>query len=161
MSTISIIVAMTENRVIGQSGQLPWHLPADLKHFKMMTMGKPIVMGRKTFDSIGKPLPNRINMVLTTSHDFKAEGVKIFHSIDDILNITHEFKEWMIIGGAEIYRLFLPYTSKLYITRVHAEIKGDTYFPDIDFKQWTLKDSQFFNADEKNLLDFSFETWIK
>ncbi len=126
---IAIVVAMAANRVIGRDNQLPWHLPADLKHFKQLTLGKPVVMGRKTYASIGRPLPERTNIVVTRDRDYEAPGCVVVHSLDEALAAAGEAAEVMVIGGAGIYRQVLPRTDTLYLTEVHAEFEGDTLFP--------------------------------
>ena len=139
---IALVVAVSQNNVIGRDNQLPWHLPEDLQYFKSVTMGKPILMGRKTFDSIGRPLPGRKNIVITRDLEWDAEGVEVVHSIDDALTAGTDAcavansDEIMVIGGAQIYRDCLPIADRLYLTRVEAEIEGDAFFPDIDIKQW-------------------------
>lgn len=133
--TISIIVAMSQNRVIGKNNQIPWHISEDLKRFKQITMGNPIVMGRKTFESIGKPLPGRENIVLTKNKNFSPSGVSIIHNFDEILtkeSISHEI---FVIGGAEIYRETFPYCNKIYLTKILKDVEGDTYFPITDLEK--------------------------
>lgn len=153
----AIVVALAENNVIGDNNQLIWHLPADLQFFKKITMGKPIVMGRKTFLSIGKPLPGRSNIVITRDKNFSISGLEIFHSVEEVLASFDTQQEVMIIGGAEIYRQFLPSVSRLYITRVHEKFSGDTFFPQFDYSEWKLISSEFHAKDEKNIYDFTFE----
>ena len=133
---INIIVATSKNNQIGINNQLPWHIPEDLKYFKEKTDGHMIVMGRKTYESIGRPLPNRKNIVLTRDRHFKPEGVTVIHSFEQALIMCSGEKESYIIGGGEIYQLFLPFTNRLYITLVNKIIEGDTQFPDYkaDFK---------------------------
>ncbi|MCW9001841.1 MAG: dihydrofolate reductase [Rhodospirillales bacterium] len=139
---ISLIVAMSENGVIGRDGGLPWRIPGDLKFFKAMTMGKPMVMGRKTFASIGKPLPGRTNIVVTRDRGFTSEGVVVAHDLDGALSLAHDAmedpanEEAMIIGGAQIYEQALPRADRLYVTEVHQHVKGDTRFPDFDRLEW-------------------------
>ena len=139
---VALIVAVSENNVIGRDNQLPWHLPEDLQYFKSVTMGKPILMGRKTYDSIGRPLPGRANIVITRDPNWTAEGVIVVNSLEDAMaegaqacNAT-ESDEIMVIGGAQIYRDCLPIADKLYLTKVDAEIEGDAFFPEIDNNQW-------------------------
>lgn len=133
---VSLIVARGRNGVIGVDGDLPWRLPEDLKHFKRQTVGKPIIMGRKTFESLGRPLPARHNIVLTRDTSFKAEGCTVVHTLADALDAAGLTGEIMIIGGAEIYALALPIASRLYITEVDAAPQGDTVFPDFDKDEW-------------------------
>lgn len=158
---ISLICAMSENRAIGLNNQLPWHLPADLKHFKELTMGKPIVMGRKTFESIGKALPGRKNIILTRNPDFQAENVEVLHSVSHILEQYSNEAELCIIGGAEIYTLFLPHATHLFLTIVHTKIEGDAYFPEFSEKLWRLEKQDDFSADEKNQFSYSFMNYKK
>ena len=148
---ISLVVAMDQNRVIGKDNQLPWHLPADLQYFKKVTMGNPIVMGRKTFDSIGRVLPGRENVIVTRNRDYINADCTILHSIEDVKHFADTTeKEVMIIGGAEIFKEVLPVADRLYITKIHAEFTGDTYFPAIDEKEWKLVSSTPGIVDEKN-----------
>lgn len=146
---ISMIVAMGENHAIGKDGGMPWHLPADLKYFKRITMGKPIIMGRRTFESIGKALPGRRNLVITRSEDFSAEGVEVFASPDAALEAVKGAEEAMIIGGGKIYAELLPQTDRLYITFIHADFEGDTFFPELG-NEWREASREDFPADEKN-----------
>jgi len=155
---ISLIVATSENNVIGNKGQLPWHLPRDFKHFKETTLGHPVVMGRKTYESIGKPLPDRENIVLTRRH-INIDGIKIMSDKEDVLSY-YENKDIFIIGGGEIYRLFLPHADKIYLTRVHTDIEGDALFPILD-NSWNLTASEEFKKDEKNQFDMTFEEYGK
>jgi dihydrofolate reductase len=154
---ISLIVAYDENRVIGYENQLPWHLPNDLQHFKHLTTGKTIVMGRATFESIGKALPNRKNIVLTNSTTFQAENVEVVHRIDDILQLEAP----MIIGGASIYQQLLPYTDHLYITVIHHKFKGDTYFPGWDSSKFQLVSAEDGLTNEKNKYPHTFYHYQK
>ncbi len=133
---ISAIFAMSENRVIGKNNQLPWHLPADLTHFKTITMGKPILMGRKTYESIGKPLPGRCNIVITREKGYHALGCIVVHSIEKALEAAHESNEIFIIGGALLYQAMLPLTQRLYMTLIHQPFEGDTFFPELNKKEW-------------------------
>ena len=153
---ISIIVAMDKKGVIGLEGDLPWHLSADLKHFKAITMGKPLIMGRKTHESIGRPLPSRQNIVLTHSQDFKAEGCVVVHSLEDAFQAAGDVDEVMIMGGSGIYDQSLMLADRLYLTEVHADVKGDVSFPEFDKSQWIEIEREAHMADEKNEFDFSF-----
>ena len=159
--TLSIIVAMANNHAIGKNNQLLWHLPEDLQYFKRITMGKPIVMGRKTFESIGRPLPGRLNIVITRQTDWQHNGVKVVHTIDDALalaeaqSVIDGIDEVMVIGGAEIYRTALPDADRLYLTRVDADIDGDAFFPEIDFR-WQEVSRQSFGASGNNPYDYCF-----
>ncbi|MCG7407136.1 dihydrofolate reductase [Paenibacillus sp. ACRRX] len=136
---ISMIWAMDSHRLIGKDNGLPWHLPNDMAFFRAHTRGKTIVMGRKTFDSIGgKPLPKRPNIVMTRNLDWSHEGVEIVHGVQDVVDKAAGDEEIMVIGGAEIYRLMMPYADKLYVTRIEHEFEGDDYFPDYDESEWEL-----------------------
>lgn len=156
--TISIIVAMTDNHVIGHKQQLPWHLPLDLQHFKKTTLGKPIVMGRKTYESIGRPLPGRRNIILSTQAEYGVEGVEVYPSIRAVLQALHDTPEIMIIGGAQIYAAFLPHATRLYITHVHTTLEGDTIFPAIDLNQWHCMNQTKYRADAHH--SYAFTTAI-
>jgi dihydrofolate reductase len=155
---MALIVAMAENGVIGNSNQLPWHLPADLKHFKALTMGKPMLMGRKTFDSIGKALPGRRNLVMTRGQPIEAPGVETVPSVDAALAATRDADELLVIGGAELFRLCLPDAQRIYLTRVHAPIVGDIRFPDVDWNEWRCLERATHPADEKNAYSMTFFT---
>jgi dihydrofolate reductase len=156
---ISIIVAASANNVIGAEGDLPWRLSDDLKRFKAITMGKPIVMGRKTWDSIGCPLPGRQNIVITRQTDFVAEGCDVVASADEAIAATAGADEVMVIGGSQVYSLFLPNAERLYLTRVHAEVAGDAFFPQINESQWCLVNDEPHSADDRNAFDYSFRTY--
>ena len=159
---LSVMVAMAANRVIGHENRLPWHLPADLKHFKATTLGKPVLMGRKTWESIGRPLPGRTNIVITRKTDWNAAGVKVVHSLDDALTLAEDIAlidgatELMVIGGAEIYQAALPRAQRLYFTEVHAEVEGDAVLPPIDWSDWKEVSRERFTASETNPYDYSF-----
>lgn len=155
---VSLVVAMTRNRVIGRDNTLPWRLPADLKHFKAVTLGKPVLMGRKTFESIGKPLPGRTNVVLTRDRAWHAQGTLAVHSIDEALSSVGEAPELAGIGGAEVFGLLIPMASRIYLTRIHADIPGDTLFPPLAAAEWTEVDSRTLPADERNAYDMTFVT---
>ncbi|MFK9120601.1 dihydrofolate reductase [Peribacillus castrilensis] len=154
---ISLIVAMDQNRVIGKNNKLPWHLPADLQYFKKVTMGHPIVMGRKTFESIGRVLPGRENVIVTRNQEFKAEGCVVLHDIAQIKMFAdnHE-EEVFVIGGAEIFKEILPLTDRLYITEIHETFEGDTFFPEIDENEWDEISSNPGSIDEKNRFAHDF-----
>src|ERR1700761_4978961 len=149
---------MARNRVIGRANQLPWGRPEDLKHFKAVTMGKPILMGRRTFDSIGKPLPGRTNIVLTRDEGWQAQGTVSVHSVEEAFEHVGDGAELAGIGGAEIFKLLLPLTSRIYLTRVEAQIPGDTFFPALEPSEWIEADSRRFTADERNPYDMTFMT---
>lgn len=152
---ISMIAAMADNRIIGKDNQMPWHLPADFAWFKRCTMGKPVVMGRKTYESIGRPLPGRLNIVISRDASLSIEGVTTVTSIEQALEIAGEVEEVMIIGGGAIYAACLPMANKLYVTHIEAEIDGDTQFPDwgSEFKETY---SEAYQADEKNAYSMRF-----
>lgn len=156
---ISLIVAMDKGGLIGRDNSLPWRLSADLKHFKKITMGNPIIMGRRTHESIGRPLPGRRNIVITSQPGYQAEGCEVVDSPAEALNLTADSEEVMIMGGASLYREFLPMAQRLYITRVEATLPGDTYFPDWSPEAWQCRDRQTFMADDKNEYDYSFEVF--
>jgi len=152
---ISLIFAMDRNNGIGFNNRLPWYLPADFSYFKKVTMGQPIIMGRKTFESIGKPLPGRLNIVITRSTSFSREGCIVVDSLNKVKELIKN-KEAFIIGGAEIYRAFLPIADKLYITVIDKTFEADTFFPEIDYSKWELVSSELGVKDEKNPLDYTF-----
>jgi dihydrofolate reductase len=158
---VSLIVAMSANRVIGRDGDLPWHLPADLRHFKKTTTGHHLIIGRATWDEVGKPLPGRTMVVVTRNRDFSADGVLVAHSLAEGLSMVVDDDEPFIGGGAEIYRQALDagIVERLYITRIHAEVEGDTFFPIIDLDGWLLADRVDHPADEKNEFPYSFERY--
>lgn len=163
--TVAMIVAMAQNRVIGRNNELPWHLPNDLKYFKACTMGKPIIMGRKTFESIGRPLPGRSNIVVTRDTQWSAPGVEVVHDLDTALALgnrlaqTAGLEELMVIGGEQIYRACLPRAGVLYVTEVHAEVAGDAYFPEWSVAQWQERHRESFKAGGDNPYDYSFVTY--
>lgn len=158
---ISLIVAAAENNTIGKNNQLLWHLPNDLKFFKNTTWGMPVIMGRKTFESVNKPLPGRFNIVITRQHGWNAAGVIVATDLDDAIKKASESncKEIFIIGGGEIYKQGFEIADKIYLTRVHANIDGDTFFPVINENKWRLTSSQDFTTDEKHAFAYSFQTW--
>ena len=152
---ISMIAAMADNRIIGKDNQMPWHLPADFAWFKRCTMGKPVLMGRKTYESIGRPLPGRLNIVISRDETLKIEGVTTVTSIEQALDVAGDVEEVMIIGGGAIYAACLPMANKLYVTHIEAAIDGDTQFPDWgdEFKETY---SETYQADEKNAYNMRF-----
>ncbi|MFQ5421044.1 MAG: type 3 dihydrofolate reductase [Anaerolineae bacterium] len=155
----SIIVAMNRNRVIGRDGRLPWRLPDDMAWFKRQTMGKPVLMGRKTYESIPakfRPLPGRHNIVLTRQPDYRADGVTVVHTVAAALAAAGAVDEVIIGGGAELYRLFLPQTDKIYLTLVDAEVDGDTFFPELDEQAWQETFDEYHPADGRHPFPF---TW--
>ncbi|MBD1366299.1 dihydrofolate reductase [Mucilaginibacter sp. ZT4R22] len=153
--TISIIVAIAENHAIGKNNQLLWHMPNDLKHFKTITSGRTIIMGRKTFDSVGKPLPKRRNIVVTRQ-DIEIPGCEVVKSIDEGLALCAHDDEVFIGGGAEIYRQAMAKTDRIYLTIIHKAFEADTFFPEIDYLQWQEVSREDFEPDEKNPLPYSF-----
>ncbi len=162
MKPISLIVATDENNGIGKDGKLLVYLPNDLKWFKKNTLGKKIIMGRKTFESLPSgALPKRTNIVLTRQKDFFAPGCIVVHSLEEALEILDDDKENFVIGGSQIYRLFLPYANKLYITKIHAVFDADTFFPEIDFGEWKLIQKIENLADEKNKFAHDFLIYEK
>ncbi len=156
---ISLIVAASTNNVIGFKGDLPWRLSGDLKRFKALTMGKPIVMGRKTYESIGRPLPGRQNIVVTRNPDFVAEGCDVVSSVDAAIEAAGDAEEIMIIGGSNIYDAFLPRAHRIYLTRVQAEVEGDTFFPELMPSEWREAAVEKYGADESNDHDVVFSTF--
>jgi dihydrofolate reductase len=155
---LTLVVAVAENGVIGAGNCLPWYLPADLKHFRTLTLGKPVVMGRKTFESIGKPLPQRRNLVLTRSRDFAASGVEVMRSLEEAVAAAGDAAELMVIGGADVFRLALPQAQRIHLTRVHAPIAGDTRFPNVTWSEWHEVARSTHPADEKNAYAMTFLT---
>ena len=153
---ISLIVAASTNNVIGAKGNLPWRLSSDLKRFKALTMGKPIVMGRRTYESIGRPLPGRQNIVVTRNPDFVADGCDVVSSVDAAIQAASDAEEIMIIGGSHIYKAFLPRAHRIYLTRVQAEVEGDAFLPEFNSNDWQETDIEKHNADESNDYDVIF-----
>lgn len=159
---IALIAAMAANRVIGQGNKMPWHLPADLKHFKRLTIGKPIVMGRKTFESIGsKPLPGRVNIVITRQADFHPTGVVVAPDLQKALEIAagHALDEIMVIGGATVYEQALPLADRLYLTFIQLNVSGDAHFPDLRQFKWNEISSESHTPDAENPYNYSFVTY--
>jgi dihydrofolate reductase len=160
--TVSIIAALSTNGVIGRANGLPWRLSTDLKRLKALTMGHHYIQGRKTYDTVGRPLPGRINIVITRQQDFAPEGIVVVHTLEEALRIAREAgdEEPFIAGGAQIFEQALHVADRMYLTRVHAEVEGDTYFPEFDdVSEWRLTDAEHFDADEKNEYPFSFLTY--
>ncbi|MDY7231972.1 dihydrofolate reductase [Hyalangium rubrum] len=156
---LSAIVAMAANRVIGANNQLPWRLPADLARFKRLTMGHTLVMGRKTYESIGRPLPGRAFIVVTRQRDFAPPGVKVAHSVDEALALAPADDEVFIAGGAELYAQTLGRLDRLYLTRIERDFPGDTYFPEVDLSQWTLLEQEHHPASGPEALPYAFLTY--
>ena len=153
---LSIIVAMDRNRLIGRGNALPWRLPADLKHFKEVTLGKPVVMGRKTYESIGRPLPGRHNIVISRNPDFTASGCTLVRSADAALQAAGDVPEVMLIGGAQLYAELIPRVQRLYLTRIDAAFEGDAWFPELDDREWREIHRVDHSADAANTFDYSF-----
>ena len=147
---------MAENRVIGVNNTLPWRLPADLKHFRKLTTGHHVIMGRRNYESIGKPLPDRTNIVITHDPNYRAPGCLVAHSIEEALAIANSDPEIFVIGGAEIYRQALNSADRLYLTLIHAHINGDTYFPEFDGSHWQEVERERHEADERNPYPYTF-----
>lgn len=159
---LALMAAKSRNNVIGRNNKLPWYLPNDLKYFKRVTFGKPVIMGRKTWDSLGKPLPGRANIVITRQADFQAEGAKVVPTLEAAREMAENVAlidgqdEAVVMGGAEIYALALPQVDRLYLTEVHAQVEGDTFFPEYDTSQWQEVGRDDFTAEGPNPYDYSF-----
>ncbi len=160
---VSAIVAVAKNNVMGKDNDIPWYLPADLKYFKATTLNRHIIMGRKTFQSIGRPLPKRTNIVITRQPFFIASGCLTSHSVEHALSLAHDNgeEEAFIIGGGQIYEMSMPYWDRLYLTEVDLEIDGDVFFPKINFDEWNLKVNDLHEADEKNEHPYTFKIYEK
>jgi dihydrofolate reductase len=160
--TISLVVAASTNNVIGVNNQLPWHLPNDLKFFKNVTWAMPVIMGRRTFESMKKALPGRVNIVVTTQKDAKFENAVTVNSIKDALFVADDgdYKEAFVIGGGQLFNEILPKADKIYLTRVHTKMEGDVYFPELD-KHWKQVSNEDHFKDEKHQFDYSFQLWEK
>ena len=156
--TISAIVATAKDNVIGKDNKLLWKLSDDLRRFKRITSGHAVLMGRKTFESLGKPLPNRTNLVVTRDENFAVEGAHVFNQINEALEYARSEgeEELFIIGGGEIYQMMLPAANKLYLTKVHAQPEGDTFFPEIHDEEWDVINEEAHKADDRNEFDFVF-----
>lgn len=158
---ITLVVAASDNNVIGKDNQLLWHLPKDMRFFKNTTWGLPIVMGRKTFESLGsKVLPGRLNLILSNQKNIKTNGATLVHTLQDAVNIAaqQDYKQLMVIGGGQIYELALPLAQTIMLTRVHTTIEGDAFFPTLN-EDWVKKESTFYNSDEKHTYSFDIECW--
>ena len=158
---ISMVVAASENNIIGKDNQLMWHLPADMKFFKNITSGHHVVMGRKTFDALGKILPNRTNIIITRQEDFKIEGGLIVNDLKSGLDLAKQNgeTECMIIGGGDVYQQSMVWADRIYLTRVHANFEGDTSFPLLDTEEWKMIKNENHFVDEKHIHSFSFQIW--
>ena len=153
---LSIIVATDEEGLIGKDNDLPWKLSADLQYFRRVTMGKALIMGRRTHESIGRALPGRKNIVITSDQEYESDGCTISFSVQQALQECENIEEVMVMGGASLYKQFLPEASTIYLTLVHARLSGDTWFPDWDKNQWQVLSEEKFSADEKNEHPYSF-----
>lgn len=158
---ISLIAAMDENRVIGKDNDIPWRIPRDWEYVRQVTSGHSIIMGRKNFQSLGKALKNRRNIVLTRNENLKFEGCEMAHSIEEVFEQCRDEEEIFIFGGEGIYRLFLPYVEKMYLTKVHHEFEGDTFFPEIDYSNWEEVSVKKGVRDEQNLYEYDFHVYIR
>ncbi len=158
---VTLIVAVADSGVIGRDNTLPWHLPADLQRFKRITMGKPILMGRKTFESIGKPLPGRENIVVTRDPNYRRDGIRVVHDAESALRAAADAPEVMVIGGAELFRALLPRAGRIHLTRVHGNIAGDVRWPALDERAWQVVEREVHPADERHAYAMTFEVWEK
>ena len=158
MTRIAFVVARDRNGVIGKGGALPWRLPDDMKHVRSLTVGKPLIMGRRTYESIGRPLPDRTNIVLTRDPAFRAEGVKVASTPEEALALAGDAPEVIVFGGAEVFARFLPLTDRIYLTEVDTEAAGDTFFPALDPRQWRETERVEHPADAKHAYPFRFVT---
>jgi dihydrofolate reductase len=158
---ISFLLAMDQNRTIGKNNDLPWRLPADLAYFRKVTMGHTIVMGRKTYESIGRPLPGRENVVVTKNTDFQAEGCFVVHSVEEAKQHFQKDDEVFVIGGAQLFEKFFPYADRLYITLIEEQFEGDTYFQNIDKNEWNLVSKEKGMKNEKNPYDYCFLVYAR
>lgn len=158
---VSLVLAMSENRVIGKAGGLPWHLPKDLQYFKKLTVDHTVIMGRKTFDEIKRPLDNRRNVVITRNPDFHPHGVTVVPTLKEALALGATESEVFVIGGGEIFALALPRADRLHLTVVHAQVEGDTWFPEFDKTAWVLESEERHEADARHAYAFSFRTYLR
>ena len=156
MTILSMIVATADNNIIGKDNDMPWHLPADLAYFKKVTLGKPIIMGRKTFESIGRPLPGRRNIVISRDESYQAAGIDTVTSVEQALALVNDVEEIMVIGGGAIYRHCLPAATRLYVTHIKADIDGDTHFPNYEDGSWQKISSELRKSDDKNVYNLDF-----
>ena len=159
--SLTLIVAVADSGVIGRDNTLPWHLPEDLKRFKRLTMGKPMVMGRRTFESIGKPLPGRHNIVVTRDPNYQRDGITVVHDVAGALRAAGPVPEIMVIGGAELFHSLRPMASRVHLTRVHGNIPGDVTWPPLDEREWRQVERQEHPADERHDHAMTFEVWEK
>jgi len=159
--TISLVAAAGNNNVIGSNNKLPWKMPADMKFFMNLTIGHPVIMGRKTYESFGRPLKERRNIVISRDESLKIEGCEVVHSLEDALKLAKGTEEIFIIGGAEIYRQSMDIANKIYLTRIYHDFEGDSYFPSVDDKNWKETSHLEQKTDEKNPYPFAFLEYIK
>jgi dihydrofolate reductase len=158
---VSLIAAMSENRVIGRDGDLPWRLPRDMHRFKTLTTGHPVIMGRKTFETLTKPLPNRHNIVVTANRSYVAVGADVTHSLDAALALVEDDAEVFIAGGGEIYRLALPIADRIYLTVVHGTFEGNARFPEFSMEAWRLAEDIRYESDQRHAYPFSFRLYLR
>lgn len=156
-----LIAATSQNNALGKDNKIIWHLPDDFKRFKELTSGHHIIMGRKTFESFPKPLPNRIHVVITRQKNYNPEGCIVVNSIEEAFEICPKTEDIFLIGGAEIYKLGLPFTDKIELTYINETFEADAFFPEIDFSEWKLTNEEFHPKDEKHAHDFSFQTFVR
>ena len=157
MTHLSLIVALAQNRVIGLNNTLPWHLPEDLKRFRQLTMGHHIIMGRKTYESLGRLLPGRISVIVSRNRDYQVQGATVVHSLEDALKACNADTEAFLIGGAELYQQALGLANKLYLTQIDAEFAGDAFFPEMDMREWDLLEQQAYTSEQG--LPFQYLTY--
>lgn len=158
---VSLIAAMSENRVIGRQGALPWHLPRDMRRFRTLTTGHAVIMGRKTFETLKAPLPNRHNVVVTGNRSYEVSGADVAHSLDAALALVQGDEEVFIAGGGEIYRLALPVADRIYLTVVHDAFEGDARFPEFSMDEWRLAEDLRYEPDERHAFSFSFRLYLR
>lgn len=156
--TVTMVVAISENNAIGKNNELLWYLPKDLRHFKTITSGHTVIMGRKTYESVGKPLPKRRNIIITRNTELTVDGAEVVHTIEDALELCKSDEEVFIIGGAEIYKMAMKHTDKIFLTVVHESFEADAFFPEIDRNLWVETAAEKHLPDEKNNLSFTFST---
>ena len=159
--TVSLIVAFSENGVIGFEGDMPWRLSADLKRFKRLTMGHPMIMGRNTYESIGRLLPGRTTIILTRNDQYQVPGAVLAKNLEQAMELASADQEIFVVGGGQVYQHALPLADRIYATRIHVELQGDTHFPDTNWEQWELVESTAHAADEKNQYPFTFENYVR
>ena len=158
---ISLVAALSENRVIGRDNHVPWHLPEDLRRFKALTLGHWVIMGRRTFESLGRPLRQRTTIVLTKRDDFHPEGVLVARSLDEAIALAGEQEEVFILGGEAVYRKAMPRADRMYLTIVHADVEGDTHFPEFEADQWTVLEKERHEADDRHAHACTFRTYAR